>query len=146
MPYYNCPYCGDEGKPIYWRIPLWEHLLYKCENSPYKEEFCEDCSDYYPLKLIEEHKKQCKWSNNFDHCAFCRMTLVKKYILEHQDNCPKNPKNVHFNPQVAEPKFEKVMIKHKPLPPERINKGRCSICEKNFPMAQSNICYECKDK
>jgi len=80
-------------------------------------------------------------NKGLEKCSFCGLT---ENSTRHQRYCKWNPQNIQK--REAEPKFEKVRVNHKPLPPEKFIKGRCSICEKNFPMAQSNICYECKDK
>lgn len=107
---------------------------------------CQDCGQYCPEEFITNHKKHCTSPKSFEKCSFCKMVVEGKGLKKHEAICEKNPKYIHFKDQVSAPKIEKSSIKFNSPPPEKTSKNKCSICEINFPMAQSNICYECKDK
>jgi rubrerythrin len=78
-------------------------------------------------------------------CAYCGKQVFE--ISIHSKDCLRNPKNIKFNEEVVEIRFEKKEIDHLPYPIEgKKSKKNCPNCGRSLPMAQSNICYDCKDK
>jgi Translation initiation factor IF-2, N-terminal region len=96
---------------------------------------------------INKHQKQ---SSNtakklLEKCAYCGKQVFE--ISIHSKDCLRNPKNIKFNEEVVEIRFEKKEIDHLPYPIEgKKSKKNCPNCGRSLPMAQSNICYDCKDK
>ncbi len=71
-------------------------------------------------------------------CSFCK-TILMRNVIEHEKRCLMNPYWIQFAAQ-------KNRIKLNPLPPTNVTHSICKICETNYPMYSSDICYECKDK
>jgi len=136
---FKCLYCGFvlvEGKND-------KRVVRKKRLTEGRCSFCNVVA-----KNLKKHKQIClyneKKGSKTEHCNYCgKETFALK---KHQENCDRNPRFIRFKKQEVEPKFEKIKIEHTPLPPEKKRKGRCRVCKKNFPMAQSNICYSCGDK
>ena len=150
---FKCENCGlitekDAFKCLYCGFVLVEKKNHKnpIKKDSLPEERCPFCNVI--AKNLKKHKQICLYNEKkgakTEHCNYCGKEVFA--LKKHQKNCDRNPKFIRFKKQEVEPKFEKVKIEYTPLPPEKKRKGRCSICMRNFPMAQSNICYSCKDK
>jgi Translation initiation factor IF-2, N-terminal region len=83
-------------------------------------------------------------------CTICKTFTCDNLpqIKKHKKFCKYESENKNkIEKPIPEKTFEKRNYVHLPIPQQaRSKKRRCENCGDAFPMSQSNICYQCKDK
>lgn len=148
MSFYQCPYCGYRGNPTYYKVTYQEHLQ-KCRRNPQNVTICFYCNKKLKKNEIKLHRSLCGKAKGetYNECTYCGKLLSDENLKNHLEYCDRNPSKINFDKEDSKNSISTINPIFIPLSQHTIQSShKCRVCEENFAMASSDICYQCKDK